>query len=420
MKKQSENTITVFEHEAVRLSDTGECKITPTQLTALQKFGSTGDVPYFTLLYNGIKFCEYVGVLQVGNLTIEVLPKVDRGSDDKNQWKKILIDMLRKVGTFDVSASSETSLKIKNNSILDIYIESFLVQVERLVHQGLIKKYRKQEDNCTALKGKLVFAKHISKNIIHKERFFVKYTVYDQLHVLNQILFKTLNLIRVINTNSNLQSRVSTLLLNFPEMPDVKASESLFENIVYNRKNESYRQAMLIARLLLLNYHPDINSGRNHVLALMFDMNLLWERFVYVSLRKHFAGGIQPQQTKAYWKLDGCRVVSLKPDVVLVKDKIKYILDTKWKLPANNKPGHSDLQQMYAYTKYFDSEHTILCYPGKKDDFYDGRFYDENAKGNNYPCSVLRIGIDVSSSISSWQNRITTTIEKQLERFAKS
>ncbi|WP_295664256.1 hypothetical protein [uncultured Mucilaginibacter sp.] len=208
MKKQSENTITVFEHEAVRLSDTGECKITPTQLTALQKFGSTGDVPYFTLLYNGIKFCEYVGVLQVGNLTIEVLPKVDRGSDDKNQWKKILIDMLRKVGTFDVSASSETSLKIKNNSILDIYIESFLVQVERLVHQGLIKKYRKQEDNCTALKGKLVFAKHISKNIIHKERFFVKYTVYDQLHVLNQILFKTLNLIRVINTNSNLQSRV--------------------------------------------------------------------------------------------------------------------------------------------------------------------------------------------------------------------
>ncbi|WP_295654590.1 hypothetical protein, partial [uncultured Mucilaginibacter sp.] len=348
MKKQSENTITVFEHEAVRLSDTGECKITPTQLTALQKFGSTGDVPYFTLLYNGIKFCEYVGVLQVGNLTIEVLPKVDRGSDDKNQWKKILIDMLRKVGTFDVSASSETSLKIKNNSILDIYIESFLVQVERLVHQGLIKKYRKQEDNCTALKGKLVFAKHISKNIIHKERFFVKYTVYDQLHVLNQILFKTLNLIRVINTNSNLQSRVSTLLLNFPEMPDVKASESLFENIVYNRKNESYRQAMLIARLLLLNYHPDINSGRNHVLALMFDMNLLWERFVYVSLRKHFAGGIQPQQTKAYWKLDGCRVVSLKPDVVLVKDKIKYILDTKWKLPANNKPGHSDLQQMYA------------------------------------------------------------------------
>ena len=140
MNNPNKNTITVFEHETIRTTNKGECKISKPQLEALQKFNGNEGVPYFNLIHNGVKFCEYVGVLQVGQLTIEVLPKIDGGGDEnKGHWKKILIDMLRKVSTFDVSVSSETNLKIKKNSILDLYIEAFLIQVEKLIHQGLIK-----------------------------------------------------------------------------------------------------------------------------------------------------------------------------------------------------------------------------------------------------------------------------------------
>jgi len=419
LNKPGKNTITVYEHESIGTSGRYAGKLTSDQLKVLQDFSGEGGVPYFTLINNGVKFCEFVGVLQVGQLTIEVLPKVDKGSEgNKENWRRILIDMLKKVGTFEVSSSSETNLKIKRNSILDLYIESFLVQVEKLLHQGLIKKYRKIEANSTALKGKIVFTKHITKNIIHSERFFVKYTVYDHTHTLNKLLYKTLNLIRSINTSPVLQSKVCTLLLNFPEMPDIKASEALFTNMVFDRKSEPYRQAMLISRLLLLNYHPDINSGRNHVLALMFDMNLLWEKFVYVSLRKHFKGGkVEQQFSKPYWKLGQARAVSLKPDVVLIKNETRYVLDTKWKLPNNNKPGNSDLQQMYAYTKYFDSDHTLLCYPGNEDSFVKGYFYNEGKKEDiSYPCSVMRISFDPSESIGKWQERIHSKINQGLDK----
>ncbi|MDB5117018.1 MAG: hypothetical protein JWQ79_2510 [Mucilaginibacter sp.] len=416
VKHSDNNTITVYEYDTICTE--GRCNgyIEPDRLKILQDFSGNDGVPYFKLINKGVRFCQYVGVLQVGRLTIEVLPKIDRGTEnDKDEWRKILIDMLRKVGTFEVSLSSETDLKIKRNSILDIYIESFLVQVEKLVHQGLIKKYRKVEDNCNALKGKIVFAKHLSKNIIHKERFFVKYTVYDHFHVLNQLLFKTLLLIRQINTNQILSSKVNSLLLNFPELPDIKVSESVFDNIVYNRKSESYKQAMLISRLLLLNYHPDINKGKNHVLALMFDMNLLWERFVYVSLHKFFKGGtVEQQLSKPYWKLDGTRAITLRPDVILIKDKIKYVLDTKWKLPNNDKPSPGDLQQMYAYTKYFESDHTVLCFPGASDNFLNGRFFNEKQINKVYPCSVLRISFNPADKITAWQEKITTRIDEHL------
>lgn len=411
----NKRTITVFEYESIRVTDKEDDRLSRSDLEALQRHSGEDGVPYYSLIHNGVKFCGYVGVIQVSKLTIEVLPKIDRGS--KEQWKKILVDMLKKVGSFEVTATSETSLKVKRNSILDLYLEAFLNKVQVIMHQGLLKKYRKIEANSTSLKGKLLFQEHIVTNIVHKERFFVKYTTFDPNHLLNQLLYKTLHLIRMVNTNQALFSKVNSLLLNFPEMSEIIVSEATFEKIVYTKKNEHYRQLMLISRLLLLNYFPDIHSGRNHVMAIMFDMNLLWERFVYQSLKKYVIDGqIEPQTNKPYWKLSGKRAVNLRPDVVILKDGVKYVLDTKWKLPYGNKPSHADLQQMYAYTKYFDSDHTILCYPGVDEDFIDGYFHNEGiAGGNNYRCSVIRLKFDINQYdpqkfITHWQMDIAERI----------
>jgi len=64
-----------FEHQSLRLDD----GLDPGLLKALQSFyGSGKDFPYYSLIHNGVKFCEYVGVIQVGKTVIEVLPKTDK------------------------------------------------------------------------------------------------------------------------------------------------------------------------------------------------------------------------------------------------------------------------------------------------------------------------------------------------------
>lgn len=116
---------------------------------------------------------------------------------------------------------------------------------------------------------------------MHQERLYCEYTTYDVHHGINQILYKTLKLLSRINTSPSLYSRIGNLLLNFPEMDDLKVTETNFKKITYDRKNVRYKDALNIAELLLLDYHPDVKSGKRHILALMFDMNRLWEKSMF-------------------------------------------------------------------------------------------------------------------------------------------
>ena len=166
-----DNHLTVFEHEVLR-TDRGDKKLTDVQLKSMQEFYGESGVPYYSLVHNGVKFCEYVGVLQIGDTLIEILPKIDKGfSGSEDSWRIVLIDMLRAAGVFDLKAPSSGNLKLKSNSILHLYFELFIKEVKYLLRQGLVKKYRRAEGNNTSLKGNLKFGKHISQNLVHQERF---------------------------------------------------------------------------------------------------------------------------------------------------------------------------------------------------------------------------------------------------------
>jgi 5-methylcytosine-specific restriction enzyme subunit McrC len=388
-------TISVFEHEKLGIQPNvrGEY-LTNTELKKLLEFNDLNGNKYFSGIRDGVKFKSFVGVLRVGNLTLEILPKADletHTTETEKKWKGVLLQMLAVCKKINVNIASEASLKKRSFSILDMYFEMFLNELEALVAKGLIKKYHKIEGNSQSLKGRILFSKHINQNLVRQDRFYTEHQTYDPNHSLNQILHETLLIIKTLVNNSSLADKTGRILLNFPEYQRKKYKEVDFDRIKFGRKTESYRSAIKIAKIIILNYSPTIDKGNNDLLALLFDMDRLWEEYIYRSLAnsipKEF--DISPQKPAKFWENR-----TIRPDIVLhnKQSKQNLIFDTKWKLIKDNKPSDEDLRQMFAYNVYWDAQKSYLVYPASTgSNIFLGKFH--KGQINSHGCGLMFLDI---------------------------
>lgn len=354
-------TVTVFEQQRVLLAPDGP--LTLPQLTSLQRFHARdGGGRYFELCYRGIRLSSYVGILRVGELTLEILPKTDN-QHPVPFWRDRLFDLLGVLHEMPLFAPTAADLRTRPRSVLEHYLYLFATQIEDILRRGLVQRYRTQQTNATALSGKLLFTEQLRYNAVHRERFFVERTTYDARFVHHQLLRQALELAVNLTEQTKLAGRLTVLLSRFPELPPVTVRPAVFAQLTYDRKTRSYRPAMEIVRLLLLNYHPDVVGGRENVLALLFDMNLLWERFVGEALRRCVsAWRIRAQLTHTYWRSSAGSAV-LRPDFVLRRGEETMVVDAKWKVGGGS-PSAQDLRQLYVYADQFGASRAVLVYPG--------------------------------------------------------
>ena len=382
--------ITSFEHQKLTVQAGG---MSEEVLQSLEHYYGSAGTPYFDLIHKGVRFNHHVGVIQVGSTVIEVLPKVDQlGVAGEATWKKVLIEMLRITQGIKARSTSESELAIKRNSILDLYTELFVEECETLSHRGLVKQYVRRKENSKALKGRLDLSKHIRQNLVHKERFLVEYDAYDQNHLLNQILKKTLEVLAETTRDGYLINRIRNQQLYFMGMDNIRVHEDLFSRISLNRQTQGYKRALNISKMILMNYHPDITMGRENVLALMFNMNELWERFIAQQIRKGLNDQYQvnTQFRKLFWTT-GKRSKYLIPDIHLQSrsnPEYDFVIDTKWKIPKDLIPTDQDLRQIFAYNSLFNTKKGILLYPGT-----DNAVVGQYRTSQGGTCDVLTINI---------------------------
>ena len=350
--------IQVFEYQKLRYDDSGIFR--KNHFDAMVKFNELHQNKYFTIIHKGIRFGSYVGVIQIGGLTIEILPKADNNENaDKNLWQNVLLNMLKVCKHIHVESISETQLKKRYQSILDVYFELYLNEVERLVKKGMIKKYRKNQSNQKSLKGKLLFVQNIQQNLVHKEHFYCEHQVYDKNHLLHQILFKGLLVLKTF-VNDSFKDKLNRLLFEFQDFENINIQKKHFNKIIIDRKNNDYQKAIDIAKIIILNYSPSLNYGSENLLTLLFDMNTLWEEYIFRILQKHKTDEIEVsfQNSDKFWENK-----RIRPDIVLKTKAETFVIDTKWKIIKANNPSDDDLKQMFVYNLHWKAEKTLLLYP---------------------------------------------------------
>lgn len=350
--------IRVFEYDvlSVGMSSNGTC-FEQRHFDYLAKMSPT---KYFQIQHRSIRFLQYVGAIQAGDLTIEILPKIDRYNADTSLWRDWLIELLRYCKLLKIEHLGTAQLSLKHHSILELYYEFFLTEVEQILHRGLYFSYQSVSKNRRSLKGKLQFEQHLRKNWLHKERFFTRHDEYGYDNIFNQIIGATLQLLSTVSLSPKLRLRLNAARAKFPDLTNKYFQNTDFQYLKYSRQNQYYQNAIQIAQLLLLQNRPSLKAGKHQLLALLFDMNLLFEEYIFRQLCQLRSQNIRisRQEQSLFWNRQ-----YLRPDIVLKIGENHYVIDTKWKVLKKNKPSMSDLQQAFTYGQYFDAKASILLYP---------------------------------------------------------
>ena len=400
-------TIQVFEHERIRVgqpvrtADGGEYVFSERHHAALAGFAdSTGD-RYLRFGRSTVRFTAYVGFLQLGELGIEVLPKADKnhapshGGGEHQRWHRALVRMLRVTGDLGLEARDEAQLQTNPGRLFDLFVDRFMDECQRLLHEGLAKTYRTEEGNRVAFRGRLMVSEHVRHNAANGARFYVASPVYDHRSLPNLALVEALRVVETLPISSAARSRARQLRRAFPDLPPWRPDQAALGRLRLNRQTTRYRDALRIARLILFHLAPDIRSGPVPLLALLFDMNRLWERYVATMARRvHLPGlSVHTQAVEGFWKGSGA-MRTLRPDIVLLDDagRTQMVIDTKWKVPDSGRAGSNDLKQMFCYHELFRCERTMLLFPQatgatKVED--TGRY-----TGTQHECALAFLSVD--------------------------
>lgn len=300
---------------------------------------------YFSFDWGTLKTRQYCGILNIEGENIYLLPKISNKEEKTNL--DIFIYML--IYAYDMQLENEdiASCRNENQTILEVFVQLFAKQLFRELQMGVYKEYITEEDNLTTLRGKYLVNENIRHNFTNS-KIYCEYDVFSMNNELNQFFLYAIKTLQHFVKDIRVLKQCELVLDEVEYRSfDIESFSTHFHRLNY-RFQESFEFA-----LLLLKQSIPLFSKENKSFAFLFDMNILFEKFVGKMFQE-----IDPSTELQNEKV--CSDLVLRPDILTDR----MIVDTKYKkLGAKNEIKQSDKLQMYAYGKNFGQKDTMLLYP---------------------------------------------------------
>ena len=359
--------ISLKEYDKLHIRNTrdSECgQISKSDAVLLQSLISE-DFPLFKLGNRCLIAQHWVGVIDLPGVSIEILPKI-AGYHTPQELRAIIVRMLL-VSQMDTAFKSISgSVSPTKNSISEVLIDAFLRQLNHYLQYGLISVYEKVERNQDTVKGRILFQKQFQQNILNPVRFYCRYSTLIQDNGINQFFKVCLTQMQTASRNRENLTLIAHSLEFFRDISDISVEQALSYPISFNSINAIVSGPYQYGLLFLKNYNTSLSAGNILVNAWLYDMNLLFERFIYRTARQAFGNRVAYQNSRFFLLFDSVaqkQYIRLRPDLVLKERDYTIIIDTKWKIPANFSK-ESDVYQMNAYsTSIPNVKKVFLLYP---------------------------------------------------------
>lgn len=366
--------ISVREYEMLPIEESqpGRPSVTSKQAEILTNLKPVYGFELFKYVNKNVLIAQqYVGAIQLGLQTVEILPKIE---GTEKEVRRNLVAMLALAHDLDISEGEAARVGAQNHGILEIMIQLFCDKLRTQLHKGLVRRYESEEENLTVLKGRLGIAEQVRLNAGNPERLYCRFDDFQEDIPLNQILKAGVRFLLNISREVSNQRQLAELMLIFQGVSDIPRQSLPWVRVAFDRLTEHYQPCFNLVELFLKGNPPDVTGGDSQAFSLFFDMNILFEEYIGRMVRRVFkpmGWNVILQGPQRYLAVDLNNqhpVFAMKPDITgMIGEQVAWIIDTKWKSLALQKTREGvlqdDLYQMYAYANCYDCSDVVLLYP---------------------------------------------------------
>jgi 5-methylcytosine-specific restriction enzyme subunit McrC len=405
-----ERIITFTEYSKKSIRDDLGWEISDPHLDLLERLNIASKDTLFTVGRRDIKASQYVGVVRLGDTTLQILPKISYSGDFnkpehspeyldavRSSMRNLLV-MLSIACDLPRRVQDTAYLHTETGNWLEILTRLFALELHRQYKAGVPHEYIRIEDRLPVIKGQWLVSQQITRHSHDHLRFDVAYDEFSPDSPLNQIFALTVNILHRLTQDATNRR----LLLDLHDWlsecnPHRERIPYYLSLIHFSRLNERFQPAYNLAKLFWQQQLVQLSSGDYSVFAFVFDMNILFQDFISKVMQRYakrilptsWQDGeilLQAQGFSEYLaerlepaQISGQKVFPLYPDIIVKSSSVApyLIADTKYKrLSPDKRDGgvsEGDAYQLLAYSRHWECPKLLLIYPSSNP--YRGRFH---------------------------------------------
>jgi len=301
---------------------------------------------------------HYVGVVEVGDVCIEIFPKLDQALLDKDfpscetQTRTLMANLLWMMETCRYMDLIETDMAYLSSAPVSFYDIIAYLLAKRLrsdLEAGIPHFYVFAEDDLHTIRGRIEIQKQISRYCNRPDRIICSWDNYTVDIPLNRLFKCTCRVLRTRVSNpaaSHLLDQCYDLL---DGVSDASPREAIIEigRFRWHKGIDRFRECFDVAVRLLAGTSYEIGIGEEKNFVFLIDMNSLFESFVGAVLAASFGVKIRVQNTiGSLFTSPEC--IHQRPDYLWFYDGHSWVGDAKYKILADdgrqgNSPSFKDL-----------------------------------------------------------------------------
>ena len=254
--------------------------------------------------------------------------------------------------------------------------------MQGIVLNGIKQAYTPYENNENFLKGKVIYAKHATKNFAHKDKFYVMYDVFTINRPENRLIKSTLKYLHDVTSSARSRNRIDNLVANFDGVDYSTNYAQDFSACILDRSMTGYINALKWAEIFLLGKHITVTKGRDVSYAVVFPTRQLFDSYTVYKLgrmldNQRFKAEIQK---KSYPMLNQAmhRASAQALAVMTLRETgMRVVFDAKWQelsgADENFGIRDSDIMDIYDLLNLYHSDSVCYIYPLTREMAEDAR-----------------------------------------------